>query len=1085
MKAARSQPAPARESAIAKVEPLYQPLDFVTVRAPLLPVECYRALADEKRQSELVADPRVLAALAVGSTSLLGAVERFNQSGLTPRDADRMRAKLRRYQIRMATRPTPYGLFAGVALARWGETTDLRICATLARTGTRPDMAWLMSLVLTAEADPAIRRHLSFVANPLAVVEAGRLFLAERAPSSRGNPSTPVSIRATGVVKRVLALARSPISYEDLAANLCQASPSATMEKVEKLLTELWEQTVLLTDLRPPLTSDNPARYVADRLARIPAAADTWAKLNSFVSALSTWDSLPPRERTVGFKSLLAETGVPLDGSQQVPVQVDMAMSLQGRIGHIVAREAAQTAELLLRLSPYPRGLASLAGYRQMFVNRYGYGREVPLKELLDPQRGLGAPSFHGHASTGPDPAKAGQRAQTLIRLATTALHRRERTVVLDEGLIARLETWRPSPDSAPLSLDVNVLIGAASAAAIDRGDFTMVLGPNLGAQSAGRNLGRFAGLLAPDGPDALAQASAAEQAHAPDRLWAEAVYLPANFRLANVVIRPAVRTYEVGVGVTPGVPFSRVIPLDELVVGVEQGRFYVRWPAAGKRVHFSAGHMLNTHNAPAVMRFLSELASDGKAVLSTFDWGPAESFPYLPRVQVGRMALRPAEWRIPKGEIAVDSPAAFRSSLDRWRAEWDVPRLVSLTVGDNRLILDLDQDVEAAELKAEIQKLGDLQSITVQEVLPTLEDAWLQGEEGHYYSELIVSLILRPGTTPATTANGADAAPASDSREVMPVEPDDEPAAKAGAKWPAQSPAALADKAAPVSRLRPPGSEWLFVKLYCPRNIENDVIPESMLTFAENVVAAGLADSWFFIRYSDPDSHIRLRFHGAPQQLTGRLFANMCDWAGGLMAQGLCLRFAFDTYDQEIERFGGAAGMAAAEALFSADSRACGRLLHELKRKLWPHDELTLLALGIDDLLGAMGFEEADRLRWYGGQTNARAAEIGAEFRQRKNVLRAVLGEPQQFLAALPGGSAISAILAQRREALAPVAARLRELAAQGVLSQPLDTLCASFVHLHLNRMASAGAPSEQRILSLLLRTRESLAKAPVVSSV
>src|ERR1035441_9244429 len=68
------------------------------------------------------------------------------------------------------------------------------------------------------------------------------------------------------------------------------------------------------------------------------------------------------------------------------------------------------------------------------------------------------------------------------------------------------------------------------------------------------------------------------------------------------------------------------------------------------------------------------------------------------------------------------------------------------------------------------------------------------------------------------------------------------------------------------------PGSEWLFVKLYCPRNLENDVVPESMLTFAENVVAAGLADSWFFIRYSDPDSHIRLRFHGSPQRLTGQL---------------------------------------------------------------------------------------------------------------------------------------------------------------------------------------------------------------------
>jgi thiopeptide-type bacteriocin biosynthesis protein len=270
-------------------------------------------------------------------------------------------------------------------------------------------------------------------------------------------------------------------------------------------------------------------------------------------------------------------------------------------------------------------------------------------------------------------------------------------------------------------------------------------------------------------------------------------------------------------------------------------------------------------------------------------------------------------------------------------------------------------------------------------------------------------------------------------------------------------------------------------VKLYCPRNIENELVPESMLTFAENAVAAGLADSWFFIRYSDPDPHIRLRFHGSPRRLTGQLFANVCDWAGELMAEGLCLRFAFDTYDPEIERFGGAAGLAAGESLFSADSRASARLLHELKRKIWPHDEITLLALGIDDLLAALGLDQAERLRWYRDQTNARGAETGAEFRQRKNVLRSVLGQPRQFLAGFPGGSEIASILAQRREALAPVAGRLRELAGQNLLRHPLGVLCASFVHLHLNRMSSAGSPSEQRLLSLLLRTSESLAKAPV----
>ncbi len=1064
MKAVRSQSLAPESDPSNAHEPLYQPLDFVTVRAPLLPVECYRSLADEKRQAELLSDPRVRTALAIGSVSLLGAIDRFNQSGLTERDADRMRAKLRRYQIRMATRPTPYGLFAGVALASWGEKTDLRMRETSARIRTRPDMAWLMDLVMSAEADPAIRKHLSFVANPLAFVQAGRLFLSEPAPSGRESPGIPVSVRATGVVKRALALARSPIRYADLVARLCEATPSATVEKVGKLLNDLWEQTVLLTDLRPPLTSESPALYAAKRLAGITEAVDIEARLTRFVAALAAWDGLKIEERSEGLKSLLAEAGIPLDGSQQIPVQVDMAMSLQGRIGKIIAREAAQTAELLLRLSPYPRGLVTLAGYRQLFVGRYGYDREVPLKEMLDAQRGIGPPSFHNHASVGPDPAKAAQRAQTLIQLACTALRRRERAVLLDEQLIARLETWRPNSESAPVSLDINVLVGARSAAAIDRGDFMMVLGPNLGALSAGRNLGRFAGLLAPDGTDALARAAAAEQAHAPDQLSAEAVYLPANFRLANVVVRPSVRPYEIALGVTPGVPFSHVIPLDELVVGVEKGHFYIRWPAAGKRVNFSAGHMLNTHNAPAAIRFLSELSNDGKAVLSSFDWGAAESFPYLPRAQAGRIALRPAQWRIPKGEFAIESPGAFRRSLDRWRAEWDVPQLVCLSAGDNRLILDLDLDVEAGELRGEIQKLGDVQSITVQEVLPALDEAWLQGLDGHYYSELVVSLIRLPETKRAPDPKASNS-PASPSSQAMAAE----------------SEAGLAGKADPASRLHPPGSDWLFVKLYCPRNLENDVVPESMLKFAENAVAAGLADSWFFIRYSDPDPHIRLRFHGPRQRLTGQLLATACAWASELMSQGLCLRFAFDTYEAEIERFGGAAGMAAAEQLFWADSRGCARLLHELKKKFWPYDGVTLLALSVDSLLGAIGFDEAKRLRWYRGQTDARGADIGAEFRRRKNELRSALGQPEQFLG-FPGGSAIAAILAQRQEDLVALAQRLRELAEQEVLSHSLDTLCGSFVHLHLNRMSSPGSPSEQRILSLLLRTRESLAKAPVV---
>src|SRR5580698_6080428 len=112
--------------------------------------------------------------------------------------------------------------------------------------------------------------------------------------------------------------------------------------------------------------------------------------------------------------------------------------------------------------------------------------------------------------------------------------------------------------------------------------------------------------------------------------------------------------------------------------------------------------------------------------------------FPFLPRVQRGRIILRPAQWRIHKD--AFGPSQAFQTWLENWRKEWDVPRHVFLSNGDNRLILDLEQSIEAEELRAEVQQLPENGSVVVQEVTPDFTEAWLLGSEGHYFSEMIVS---------------------------------------------------------------------------------------------------------------------------------------------------------------------------------------------------------------------------------------------------------------------------------------------------------------------------------------------------------
>ena len=159
---------------------LYEPLDFAVVRAPLLPVDTLDAYANGDKDLRDALSSEARAALAVASRTFSDALAKDGAGPLGPRT----KSTLRRYLIRMSTRPTPLGLFAAVGLANWGERTDIELTADQRPRRTRPDAAWLLAFVDRAESDPQIRRHLHIRANPLALTRAGRI-VPRRAGISR------------------------------------------------------------------------------------------------------------------------------------------------------------------------------------------------------------------------------------------------------------------------------------------------------------------------------------------------------------------------------------------------------------------------------------------------------------------------------------------------------------------------------------------------------------------------------------------------------------------------------------------------------------------------------------------------------------------------------------------------------------------------------------------------------------------------------------------------------------------------------------------------------------------------------------
>jgi thiopeptide-type bacteriocin biosynthesis protein len=1097
---------------------MYEPLDSLQVRTPLFPVEAYLALGQAENATAdalAVSNPRVQRALAVGSLALLDELKRASASS---RDHARGQRKLLRYLVRMATRPTPYGLFVGVGIAHFGDATDLQLAEHAYTTQTRPDMGWLLNLVWMLERLPEVRMHLCLFANTAAYVRRGRIFLLEPLSVRPQKATEAVSIRATGVAMRALRLARLPVAYPELVEALLTSTPGATHAQVDGLISTLWQHTLLISDLQPPLTIASPASYLKERLAAVPPLASVARRLEEYLQAIDAWDHAPESAGGEPYRALIeqaqqitalveqlagpqlacavgevtgssaGEKTVSKDPRSSVLLQVDTALQLAGKhITRTLSEEVARAAELMLRLSPVPGGFSHIQTFRQAFVARYGEEREVPLLEALDPQLGLGvelqAPQTgQQNQKSASWPLFPGYELE-VRRLALCALRERDLVVRLDEEQLQRLETCKPAEQAIPPSLDIYVLVATASVEDLDRGDYLIVIGPNIGAMQAGRNLGRFADMLGSEAREALRCIAEREASQAPEHLLAELVYLPHDSRIVNVTLRPTVRSHEVIYGVMPGVDHERVIPMDELMLGVRDGRLYVHWSAERKDVIIRAGHMLNTMRAPAPVKLLSDLAQGQDAVISLFSWGECKAFPFLPRVQVGRVVLSLARWRIstqfhlPELQPQ-DSPDGFFRSLERWRRRWQVPRYVYLSQGDNRLLLDLTSSPQAEELRATLRVLRQSETLVLEEALPGPEHAWLPGPGGHYLAEFVISLLRRKSTRVATGYRQEPGAVSQPSLTVASaLSPD------AGSR---QVPAGKQ-----LARLRPPGSEWLFMKLYCAQTLQEDLIAGSIRAFIQTMLQRRLAADWFFIRYTDSEPHIRLRFCGDPQQLICQLLPELCRWGEQLMSEGPCQKFTFDVYEREIERYGCPVGIEAAEQLFCADSTTVVDMLSLLRagRKgasvQEPASDLAdaqiLAVLSADDLLAGLGLSTDQRLQWYRAAVPTQKAS-GALYRRKGARLRALLGDPRE-LAGLAGGETLMALFATRRARLASVARQLEQAIVMGELTRPAPLIYQSFIHMHCNRFWGIDRIAERETLQLLLRTRTGLERSPVLA--
>lgn len=864
-------------------------------------------------------------------------------------------------------------------------------------------------------------------------------------------------------------MAQQFLPYGELQAALHHAFPWATKEQVERVLWQLWEHGFLISSLHPPLTDARPATYVRTHLDELQGVDALKAQLTRVLEDAHVLDCAGMGAQGHMVSTLVEnqEKLVSVEGKDALPLQVDSALQVKTPLLHrSIGQVAAQAATFLLRQTPLPTGFPHLREYRLLFLEKYGEQAEVPLLDLLSPENGLDAPAgYEGPPRTylrpsSPDALAAGPRDQLLLRLVSEAVNQRSLEVELTEEFQRQLERWSPTPEEAPLSLEIYLQLHARSREAIDRGEWTAVVGRNSGSPGAGRTFGRFFDLLGESGIEALRDLAVREESLLPDVIFAELSYQPWQARLANVAIRPPLRSFEIAVGTTPSVPPERVLTLSDLVVSVQNGRFAVRSLRLGKQVRVCQSHMLNSELAPNVCRFLTEIANDGLPCLSMFDWGVLVDAPFLPRLVMkaspsAALVIASARWHLqsetitPRGEGSTEM--CWFQGLCDWRSRWRVPRFVYLADGDNRLLLDLENPLLAVLLRDELKKLKKNMRLTLEELLPDFEHLWLRdAQDAGYFSEIVVPL-LRANAFDQPARSATQKMTGTASRPVIP----------------------------PVERKRFPGEEWVYLKLYAALSRHEELLAGPLRDIVALLQEHELLDRWFFIRYADPEPHLRLRFHAKEGKDTLAILALVLPWSAQLARRGQFQQVALDTYEREVERYGGPDAIDLLEQAFTIDSAlVCDLIAFQYAHRL-TLDPLAVAVFTLEHCFASWGCTFQQRQEWT--QLASEQYAFSKEYHAERKRYCDLLAPGDQLDVGLAEQRVLLLDLLRPYEPfLSKLGAQVHHLAETGQLWVSEMSLLGSLAHMHVNRLLGIDRNRENQVYAFWRHTLDSLARRP-----
>lgn len=255
------------------------------------------------------------------------------------------------------------------------------------------------------------------------------------------------------------------------------------------------------------------------------------------------------------------------------------------------------------------------------------------------------------------------------------------------------------------------------------------------------------------------------------------------------------------------------------------------------------------------------------------------------------------------------------------------------------------------------------------------------------------------------------------------------------------------------------PGSQWLYFKIYTGTKTADEILVRDIYPYVKNLYAAQKIDNYFFIRYTDPDFHIRFRVHIPHDADYDIVFREFVRRFQPEIETGSIKKIMCDTYVREIERYGDET-IEYIEELFRIDSTAVLELLSrfvevpsENRETVRWHTALLLL----DDTLSAFGYDLKEKMRMLRRMSDSYKQEFRftshAYTKQLNDKYRAERNAIDRLFASEPKAE-YADVLESRKQQFIIIARDIERILSEiPNVSDKRDDLLFSIEHMTMNR--------------------------------